>query len=121
MTADDVREAYAQHWETFRVHRPTGGYLPTGVVNGDCRQCGHEWPCPTVVPILARREQEAYQRGQADALRAKALAYRQAAIDGYLFLPANPNERVPWGAVAWDLEADADKIHRRTDENGDQG
>lgn len=43
----------AEHWRTFRQHVPTGAYLPTGHLDGDCRACGTTWPCPPVQDALA--------------------------------------------------------------------
>lgn len=45
-------EALTEHWRVFKKHRPAGAYHPVGQLDGDCRECGSEWPCPPVREVL---------------------------------------------------------------------
>ena len=40
------------NWKVFRKHRPRGEYLPVGDIDGDCAECGSEWPCSAVREVL---------------------------------------------------------------------
>ena len=46
-------ELMGQNWLVFRKHHPVGAYLPVGQLDGDCRGCGAEWPCPTVRDVMS--------------------------------------------------------------------
>lgn len=39
-------------WE-LRKHYPVGAYLPVGQMDGDCKACGHAWPCPPWQAFIA--------------------------------------------------------------------
>src|SRR3954471_5897327 len=50
--AEWVIDVMGENWKTFRAHAPAGAYLPVGQLDGDCRECGAAWPCPTVTKII---------------------------------------------------------------------
>lgn len=38
----------------FRKHVSVGAYLPVGQLDGDCRECGVEWPCEPILSITSQ-------------------------------------------------------------------
>lgn len=51
---DAEHEALGQAFWYVRKHRIVGAYYPVGQMDGDCRECGEQWPCATVRPIFER-------------------------------------------------------------------
>lgn len=47
-SAADVPALVAALRAVLDLHRAVGAYLPTGQMDGDCKECHVPWPCPTV-------------------------------------------------------------------------
>lgn len=42
-------------WRFFKRHRPVSEYPPAGQLEGDCRVCHVDWPCPAVEKFIEAR------------------------------------------------------------------
>lgn len=47
-----VLSVMGDNWKVFMSHRPIGTYLPHGQLDGDCRDCGDAWPCPSIKKLF---------------------------------------------------------------------
>lgn len=94
MTADqptpDVETLLGEQWMVFRKHSPAGAYLPVGQLDGDCRECGHAWPCADVLavlePLIREREAKALEDAAGeweDPSPENVARLRQMALDQY--------------------------------------